>query len=65
MSVLELEQAISQLPSEELSRLAQWFEEFMADEWDRQIERDVSDGKLDHLARKADEDFEAGRCTPL
>jgi hypothetical protein len=65
MSVLELEQAISQLPSEELSRFAKWFEEFMADEWDRQIERDIADGKLDHLARKADEDFEAGRCTPL
>jgi hypothetical protein len=65
MSVLELEQAISQLPSEELSRLAKWFDEFMADEWDRQIERDVAAGKFDHLARKADEDFEAGRCTPL
>ena len=31
MSVLELEQAISQLPAEELSQLAAWFEEYMAD----------------------------------
>ena len=65
MSVLELEQAISQLPAEELSRLAAWFEEFMADEWDKQIERDVAAGKFDKIFAKADEDFKAGRCTPL
>jgi hypothetical protein len=28
-------------------------------------EADVRNGKLDHLARQADEHFEAGRCTPL
>jgi hypothetical protein len=65
MSVLELEQAISQLPAEELSQFAKWFEEYMADEWDKQIERDVAAGKLDHLIRKADEDIKAGRFTPL
>ncbi len=65
MSVLELEQAISQLPAEELSRLASWFEEFMADEWDNQIERDAVAGKFDKMNAKADADFEAGRCTPL
>jgi hypothetical protein len=65
MSVHELEQAISQLPSEELTRLAAWFEEFMADEWDKQIERDAASGKLDHLIRKADDDIKAGRFTPL
>jgi hypothetical protein len=65
MSVLELEKAISLLPSEDLSKLAAWFEEFLADDWDKQIERDVAAGKLDHIMRKADEDFEAGRCMPL
>jgi hypothetical protein len=65
MSVLELEQAISQLPREELSRFAEWFEEFMADEWDKKIERDVAAGKFDKINAKVDEDFEAGRCTPL
>jgi hypothetical protein len=42
-----------------------WFEEFLADQWDRQIEADAAAGKLDHLAKKADEDFEADRCTEL
>ena len=65
MSVLELEQAISQLPPEDLSKFATWFEEYMADEWDKQIERDVAAGKFDNVFAKADEDFKAGRCTPL
>lgn len=65
MSVLELEQAISKLPAEELSHFARWFEEFMADEWDRQIERDVAAGKFDHIIRKVDEDIDAGRAAPL
>lgn len=65
MSVQELEQAISQLPAEELSRFAEWFEEFMADEWDKQIERDVASGKFDKIIRKVDEDIDAGRSTPL
>ena len=65
MSVLELEQAISQLPPEELSRFAEWFEEYMADQWDRQIERDVAAGRLDHIIRKVDKDIDAGRATPL
>jgi hypothetical protein len=65
MSVIELEQAISRLSPEELSRFAEWFEEFMSDEWDKQIERDVAAGKLDHIIRQADDDIDAGRFTPL
>jgi len=65
MSVLELEQAISQLPREELARFAEWFEEFMADEWDKQIERDVAAGKFDKIFAKADEDIATGRFSPL
>ena len=65
MSVPEIEQAVAKQPKEELSQFAKWFEEFMADEWDKQFERDVAAGKLDHLIRKADEDIKAGRCTPL
>jgi hypothetical protein len=65
MSVKELERAVTELPSQELAEFTAWFEEFVADQWDRQIEADVAAGKLDHLAKQADEDFEAGRCTEL
>lgn len=65
MSIEELEKAVSTLPPEELSQFSSWFEEFIADEWDKRFEADVTSGKFDDLARKADEAFEAGRCTEL
>jgi hypothetical protein len=42
-----------------------WFEEFLADAWDRQIEADIATGRLEDAGLKADADFDAGRCTPL
>jgi hypothetical protein len=65
MSIQELETEVTRLSKPDLAAFNQWFEEFIADCWDRQIESDIADGKLDHLARQADEHFEAGRCTPL
>jgi hypothetical protein len=65
MSVLELEQAVSQLPPEDLSKFASWFEEFMADEWDRQIERDAAAGKFDKINAEVEKNFREGRCRPL
>ena len=36
-----------------------------ADAWDKQIEEDIKAGRLDHLAQKALEDLQAGRCKDL
>jgi hypothetical protein len=65
MSIEELQAAVAQLPAEELDRFSQWFEEFLEELWDRQIEADILAGRLDAAGRRADQDFEAGRCTPL
>ena len=65
MSVHDLETAVTQLSKEELARFSQWFEEYVADEWDRQIEKDVNSGRLDAAIKRADDHYEAGRCTPL
>jgi hypothetical protein len=65
VSLQELEAAITQLPEEELTAFAQWFEGYLADVWDRRIEADIRAGRLDEAGRKADADFEAGRCKPL
>ena len=65
MSVQELETAITRLSKEELTAFAQWFEEYMADEWDRRIEQDMRAGRLDAALKRADDHYEAGRCTPL
>ena len=65
MSVEELELAVARLLPDELATFSQWFEEFLADTWDRRIEQDALAGRLDEAGSEADEDFEAGRCTPL
>lgn len=65
MSLQELESAVSQLTADELTAFARWFEEYLADAWDRRIEEDIKAGRLDEAGRRADADFEAGRCKPL
>ena len=63
--VEQLEQDIMSLSASELAALRDWFQSYLADEWDRQIEADAETGKLDHLAREAIAEHEAGRTKPL
>lgn len=65
MTIHEIEQAITELPLNELARFRQWFEEFDAQIWDEQFEHDIKSGKLDQLANKAVKDFRAGRSKEL
>lgn len=65
MTIQELEMAVKTLTTDDLQTFARWFDEFRADEWDRKIEEDVRTGKLDKLGSEAEDDFKAGRCTPL
>ncbi len=65
MDVFEIKQAIKELSTKDQWELSEWFQEFMADEWDKEIERDMKAGKLDKLFAKADDAFAAGRSTPL
>jgi hypothetical protein len=65
MDVKEIESAIADLPPGEIAELAKWFEEFHAQIWDQQIERDLNAGRLDSLLDEAKQDFERNRCEPL
>ena len=59
--VEQLEQEIMALSRSELAALRDWFQSYLADQWDKQIEADAKAGRLDHLAREALADHEAGR----
>ena len=63
--VEEIEQAIKQLPAGDLAQLRDWFIQFDAERWDRQIEADVTAGRLDTVAEGALLDLREGRCTDL
>ena len=64
MSKLEaIETRVSGLSAEELAEFRQWFAEFDAAAWDRQIEQDVKAGKLDAFADEALRSHAAGKST--
>lgn len=65
MSVHDLESAVVQLTKEELATFSRWFEEYLADSWDREIEADILAGRFDDAGKRAKADYNAGRCTPL
>lgn len=65
MNVEELESAVQRLTPADLARFSAWFEVYLAAKWDRQLEAHIVAGRLDRAARQADDDFEAGKCTPL
>jgi transcriptional accessory protein Tex/SPT6 len=54
---LEVQSAIEQLPKGEICDLSKWLQEYLDEEWDRQIEADFGAGKLDRLIAKAESDI--------
>lgn len=66
MSNLEqIEAAILSLPSSEFEQLRVWFFDLDYERWDRQLEQDIADGKLEALAQEAIAEFQAGHCRQL
>lgn len=63
--VEKIESEVESLPPEELARFRDWFFEHDWAAWDRQIERNDQDGKLDALADEALRDHAAGRTSEL
>jgi hypothetical protein len=63
--IQKLETEIRELTRSELAAFRQWFQEYDATLWDRQIEEDALSGKLDRLAEKALADHKAGRTKEL
>lgn len=60
-----LEKEVAGLPAAELAAFRQWFAEFDAASWDRELEADVGAGRLDALADAALADLRTGKCTEL
>jgi hypothetical protein len=66
MSTIEqIETAILTLAPNEFQRLRQWFADVDYQRWDRQLEQDIADGKLDALAEEAISEFTAGHCREI
>ena len=65
MTVEDIENAITQLPQNQLRQFRGWYEKFDRDSWDEQIEKDAVAGKLDALAEAAIADHKAGKSKKI
>ena len=65
MSAQELESAVARLAPDELARFAEWFEAYRADDWDRQIGKDLDLDRLDALLADVDAEIEREGTRPL
>ena len=59
--VENLERQVKDLSPEELAAFRKWFLAYEWEVWERQLEQDVTAGKLDVLAEKALRDHAAGK----
>lgn len=64
-TITEIEDAIGRLSEDEMFMLVERLESKMADTWDRQIEGDVRNGRLNKIAQQALAEHRAGRSSPF
>jgi len=64
-TVLEIEQAIHQLPAGEKWDLLHRFQDELCREWDREIEDDIKSGQFDLLIAETRAEIAAGKTRPL
>jgi hypothetical protein len=64
-TVVEIEEALQTLPVEDARKIADWLQRYLDDKWDKQIDGDIAAGRLEKLADKAMQDYQAGRIKPL
>ncbi|NTW35403.1 MAG: hypothetical protein HGB17_04615 [Syntrophobacteraceae bacterium] len=65
MTVESVEREVQTRSPPELAAFREWFANFDAATWERQIEDDARSGKLDTMADAALAKLEAGKCTEL
>ncbi len=64
-TVAEIESAISTLPDKDAWTVASWLQKHLDTKWDKQMDEDITAGRLDPLWEKAKADIAAGRVKPL
>jgi len=64
-TIEEIKSAVKHLPQPEFTRFRKWFDEYEANQWDKQIEHDINSGKLDKMAHNALNDFNSGNSSEL
>ena len=61
----EIETSVAKLHEDDFAKFRQWFWEDENEKWDKQIEKDIAEKKLDGLTAKAIADFKKGNFKSL
>ena len=64
-AIEKLELLVKSLSPEDLAKFREWFAEFDAQIWDRQIESDAAAGKLDRLIDESMAEHRENKSRPL
>jgi len=64
-TITEIESALRALPLDDARTVAAWLQEYLDEQWDKQIDQDIDAGRLDKLADQALDHYRAGRVKPL
>ena len=64
-NLIELETEIKHLPEHEIRQLTERLQVYLDEKWDRQMEADLTSGRLDHLIAKAEADIAANQIKKL
>jgi len=65
MTTEEIKERFQRLPEPEARDVARWIQEVIEERWDREIEQDISAGRLDKFAEQALAHYNARRVKPL
>lgn len=65
MSLKQIEQNVAALSEAELKEFSAWFENYLAEAWDRQMEKDAENGNLDRLVENLGIDLAKDVTEPL
>ena len=64
-NVQSIEQAVAQLPMQDLAEFRSWFSAFDAQVWDTQLEADAAASKLNVFAAEAVAEYKLGKAQAL
>lgn len=65
MAIDQLQHQVEELSDEELKVFIAWFENYQADQWDRQIEADALNGNIDRMIKKLAINLDEDSTEPL
>jgi len=64
-TITEVKETIKKLPDEDFNEFADWFEKLEEERWDKELAKDIAEGRLDDLANEAINEYKSGKCTEL